>query len=641
MNQKFIFTLVILLSLTSFSVNAQERDIANGTKQFNRYAFVDSQKIFLKVAEAGYESAELFSKLGDAFYYNADYTEAEMWYQKLVEKYPADVTPDQYFRYAQTLRAIKEYDKSLEMIKRYKELMSTEGTDYYNGTTAEVRTGYVNGTYEIQRLNVNTVGYSDFAPSFYGEQLMFASTRDTGTMSTRIHKWNNQPFLDLYTGSIEDDGQVKSASKLKGPVNTEFHESTATFSADGNTMYFTRNNFTKNQYKSDSKRTNKLKLYKSVKGSDGQYGVATELPFNSDSFSTAHPALSPDGKTLYFASDRDGSFGESDIWKVEITDAGGYGTPENLGASVNTPGRETFPFVDKNGKLYFSTDGRGGLGGLDIYSYDSEKNEITNIGEPINSPKDDFTFIYDTESETGYFASNRANDPLDDDIYGFVRTACDSKVNILVVDKATGKPLNNSLIGVRNLENELIVSGETEEPNASYLFENPNCDTDYFVRAEKEGYSTAEKLINVPIESSDVTVVMELEQSITTIPPDFDLGKLINPIYFDFDKSNIRPDAAVELAKIIEVLKEYPMLRIDVRSHTDSRGVDAYNLALSERRNKSTINYIIEKGGIAKERLTGRGYGETQLLNKCSNGVKCSEEDHQLNRRSEFIVQDY
>lgn len=640
MNHKLLYTLIIILTF-SFTGNSQEREIASGTKQFNKYAFVDSQKIFLKVAEAGYESSELFSKLGDAFYYNADYSEAQTWYDKLVEKYPSEVTPDQYFRYAQALRANKEYDKSVEMISRYKDMMNTEDANYYNGSSAEVRTGYVNGTYEIEKLNVNSVGYSDFAPSFYGEQILFASTRDTGSMSTRIHKWNNQPFLDLYSANVENDGQVRQATKLKGSVNTEFHESTAVLSADGNTLYFTRNNFTKDQYRSDSKRTNKLKLYKSIRDKNGEFGVASELPFNSDSFSTAHPALSPDGKVLYFASDRDGTFGESDIWKVTVDESGNYSSPENLGTSVNTPGRETFPFVDNNGKLYFSTDGRGGLGGLDVYSFDSEKNEITNLGEPINSTSDDFTFIYNTESETGYFASNRANDPLDDDIYQFIRTACESRVTILVVDKATGEPLNKSLVGVRDLDNELLVSGETKSPNASYLFENPSCDADYFVRAEKEGYSTAEKLINVPKESSDVTVVIELEQAITTIPPDFDLGKLINPIYFDFDKSNIRSDAAVELAKIIEVLKEYPELRIDVRSHTDSRGVDAYNLSLSERRNQSTINYIIEKGGIAKERLSGRGYGETELLNKCSNGVKCSEEDHQLNRRSEFIVQDY
>ncbi|MEC8683014.1 MAG: OmpA family protein, partial [Bacteroidota bacterium] len=177
--------------------------------------------------------------------------------------------------------------------------------------------------------------------------------------------------------------------------------------------------------------------------------------------------------------------------------------------------------------------------------------------------------------------------------------------------------------------------------DATFTYNDPECDKEYFIRGEMEGYLTDEKLVKIPSSSSEVSVVLELEPSITQIPPDFDLGKLINPIYFDFDKSYIRPDAAVELAKVIEILKEYPELRIDVRSHTDSRGNDAYNLALSERRNKSTIDYIVEEGGISRERLTGRGYGETQLLNECSNGVQCTEEQHQLNRRSEFIVQDY
>lgn len=640
MNLKYYIIVLLAFMLSASQADAQEREVAKGNKKFNQYAFVDSQKIYLKVAESGYESADLFSKLGDSFYYNADYSDAVTWYSKLVEKFAESVTPDQYFRYAQALRAVENYSESDEMIARYQELMDASGEAYYDpNTITKIRSERQNFT--INKLNVNATGYSDFAPAFYGEQLLFASTRDTGTFTTRIHKWNNQPFLDLYVGDIDDNAQVNSAEKLKGSINTEFHESTAILSPDGNTLYFTRNNFTAEQYRSDSNKTNKLKLYKATKGAGGSFGNVVELPFNDNNFSTAHPALSPDGMILYFASDRPGTSGESDLWKVAINEDESYGDVENLGAAINTPGRETFPFIDKNGKLYFSTDGRGGLGGLDVYTYDFEKNELSNIGEPINSIKDDFTFVYDTDSGKGFFASNRANNPLDDDIYSFIRKACESILTVNVIDKETKEPLNGALVGIRDLENELLVSGEAEAPDATFIFEDPECGEDYFARAEMEGYTTAEKMVEIPEESSDVNVTIELEKAITAIPPDFDLGKLINPIYFDFDKSNIRPDAAVELAKIIEILKEYPELRIDVRSHTDSRGNDAYNLALSERRNKSTIEYIINEGGIAADRLTGRGYGETQLLNECSNGVKCSEEAHQLNRRSEFIVQDY
>jgi len=640
MFKKLQLSIVVLVCFSTF-VYAQERDLSKGTKKFNQYAFVDSQKIFLRVAEAGYESADLFGKLADSYYYNADYDDAAKWYAKLVEKYPQEVTPNQYFRYAQTLRATEDYDASDAMIKKYEELAQAEGDGYDNAVSInEIKSGNAFGTFEIERLSANSVGYSDFAPAYFGEKLLFSSTRDTGTLTTRIHSWNNQPFLDLYIGDITDQGQVNGVSKFKGSVNTEFHESTASLSPDGNTLYFTRNNFTNEVYRADKKNTNKLKLYKATRTGDGSFGDVQELPFNSDSFSTAHPAVSADGKTLYFSSDREGTYGESDLWKVEITE-NGYGTVENLGADINTPGRDTFPFVDADDKLYFSTDGRGGLGGLDVYVYDSEKNSITNLGEPVNSPKDDFTFIYDTESSTGYFASNRSNDPLDDDIYTFTRAACESTLIVQVIDKNTREPLNGAQVGIRNIDNELIIAGVAEAPDAKFNYENPDCGADYFARAEMEGYATAEKNVTIPEKSSEVVLVIELEPSIIDIPPDFDLAKLINPIYFDFDKSYIRPDAAVELAKIIEIMKEYPQLRIDVRSHTDSRGNDAYNMALSERRNKSTIDYIVEKGGISRDRLTGRGYGESQLLNECSNGVSCTEEQHQLNRRSEFLVQDY
>ena len=261
-----------------------------------------------------------------------------------------------------------------------------------------------------------------------------------------------------------------------------------------------------------------------------------------------------------------------------------------------------------------------------------------NVGEPINSEKDDFSFIINEDSNTGFFASNRANDPLDDDIYGFVKTGCESIVTVNVIDKTTQEPLVGAMVGIRNIDNELLESGEAVAPDATYVFDEPDCGSDYFARAEMEGYNTAEKHFMVPETSSNLTVTIELEPTITEIPPGFDIGKLLNPILFDFDKSNIRPDAAVELAKVIEVMKEYPSLKIDVRSHTDSRGSDSYNMALSQRRNDSTIKYIIEKGGISPDRLTGRGYGETQLVNECSNGVDCSAAQHQLNRRSEFIV---
>jgi len=402
MKQLLQVILLLAIAFSFDSVYAQEREIAKGNKKFDQYAFVDSQKIYLRVAEEGYESADLFSKLGDSFYYNADYKEAVTWYTKLVEKYPEEVTPYQYFRYAQALRAEEQYDKSTEMIALYQEAVSSSDDLYSSQSISEIENG--SATFEIEKLKVNAAKFSDFAPSFYGEQLLFASTRDTGTFTKRIHKWNDQPFLDLYVGDIDKNNQVATASKLPGSVNTEFHESTALLSTDGNTLYFTRNNFTNDTYKADSNNTNRLKLYKAQRNGDG-FNNVEELPFNDNGFSTAHPALSVDGKTLYFASDRPGTYGESDLWKIALNEDGTFGEVENLGDKINTPGRETFPFISKEGKLYFSTDGRAGLGGLDVYVYDFEDESLENIGAPVNSVKDDFTFIINSETGRGFFCN--------------------------------------------------------------------------------------------------------------------------------------------------------------------------------------------------------------------------------------------
>lgn len=627
---------LLLLSLAFFSAEAQERDMQKANKKFQQYAFVDSQQLYLKVANEGYESADLFGKLGDAFYFNADYAEAAQWYAKLVEKFPSETTPDQLFRYAQALRAEENYDLSKKYLTQYNERVA-DGEVYDSTVVAEARKGYMRGTYTVEKAGINSKGYSDFSPAYYGEKLLFASTRDTGTYTTRVHKWNEQPFLDFYTADL-NDGKASNPQKLQGKINTPYHESSAVLSADGSTLYFTRNNYTKEQYKESKSGTNKLKIYQSKKDADGKWSEAEEVSFDSDDYTVAHPALSPDGKTMYFASDMPGSLGQSDLWKVAINDDGSFGIPQNLGSKVNTPGRENFPYVSANGNIYFSTDGRPGLGGLDVYVIDAQTNTMYNVGEPINSEKDDFSFIINEEDNTGFFATNRSNDPLDDDIYGFIKTGCESIVNITVIDKVSKEPLPGATVGIRDINNDLVESGEAVAPDALYVFDDPDCGSDYFARAEMEGYNTAEKHFMVPDTSTELNVTIELEPSVTEIPPGFDIGKLLNPILFDFDKSNIRPDAAVELAKVIEVLKEYPTLKIDVRSHTDSRGSDSYNLALSQRRNDSTIKYIIEKGGISPDRVTGRGYGETQLVNECSNGVDCSAAQHQLNRRSEFIV---
>ena len=630
---------LVLIFLPFLSASAQEKELARANKKFDQYAFIDSQKLYLRVVENGYESAELLRKLGDAYYYNAKYTDAAKWYGELIKKYAQELTPEDYFRYSQALRAEKRYDEADEMLSRYNDNLSAEKIELSNTKISDTRKPYLPGKFDIKKLSINSTGYSDFAPAYYGEKILFSSSRDTGTFTKRVHKWNDQPFLDLYEFNPKVNSDSSGISKLAGAVNTPYHESSAVLSNDGLSLYFTRNNFTDGDYKKDDKGTNKLKLYVSKRGSDGKWDQAEELPFNSDEYSVAHPALSPDNQTLYFASDMQGTYGESDIWKVGINENGSYGTPENLGNPINTPGRENFPFVTKSGQLYFCSDGHQGLGGLDVYVVEDGENEnVINVGEPINSPKDDFTFIYSETDKTGYFASNRGNDPLDDDIYSFTKEECPVNILATVVDADTKEPITEATISVRNGKNEIIVQEDITDPDGSFNFVQPELGKEYFIRAEADEYSTDEKLVRLESEfCGEKKVILELERSNPPVP--CDIAELLNPILFDFDRWNIRDDAALELTKVVEIMNQFPELRIDIRSHTDSRGNDDYNLSLSEKRNQATIKFIV-RAGIANSRVTGRGYGETQLcLTKCSNGVDCTEDEHQANRRSEFIVE--
>jgi len=365
-----------------------------------------------------------------------------------------------------------------------------------------------------------------------------------------------------------------------------------------------------------------------------------ELPFNNASYSVAHPALSSDEKRLYFSSDMPGTIGQSDLWYVDILGDNSYGKPVNLGLGINTEARENFPFISSNNVLYFSTDGRAGLGGLDIYFTQLNEQglptEIKTLGAPINSGKDDFAFIINEEKNLGFLSSNRNGDSgsVGDDIYR-VNRICEITISGIVTDENTGALLPGSFVVVLDQDNN-PVNSMTVNRDAKYSF-NLDCDKQYTIRATKDLYEPTEKIVSTPKESSSINLPLELKPSDPCPPNDLGCRLSLQPIYFDFDRYNIRPDAAIELAKILAALREYPELIIHIESHTDSRGSDSYNELLSERRAQSTLEWLISKG-ITRNRLTAKGYGEGRLINECSNGVECTEEAHQLNRRSMFII---
>lgn len=645
----FIFAFICSGSLfaqdTTAVVKKENRLVTKANENYDQYSFSPAIDIYKRVLEKGYVSADLLKKLGNSYYFNADYKEAAQTYKRLVNSYESEAGPEHFFRYAQTLKSLGDYEGSKEIMSKFVALTSTDNRavvyEEEKDFLEEIKRN--SGRYDVDPFEFNTT-YSEFAPAFYRDGLIFSSDRDTGNMARYRHTWNSKDFLDLYkinTDSVSENRVVK----VNEEINTRLHESTSVSTKDGNTLYFTRNNTLEGKAKKDEEGVIRLKIY-SASLVNGIWTNIQELPFNSDAHSVAHPALSADEKTLYFASDMEGSLGQSDIFMVAINDDGSYGTPTNLGSNVNTESRETFPFISSNDDIiYFSSDGHSGLGGLDVFATKINDKKfdgtVANVGEPVNSTMDDFTFIINEDSRKGYFASNRASGKGADDIYSFLETIplvldCEQQVSGTIRDKITNEVLVGATVKVINEDNEEIMTTITDEQGAYSL--NLDCTEGNFVRASMEGYVTSEEFL-ARSDGKPKMIDFYLERDTVTAGFGDDLAKLLqlSTIYFDFDKYNIRQDSEVEVEKVIAAMEKYPSLKIKVNSHTDSRGKDAYNLWLSQKRAESTVNYMIEKG-IAKERLEMEGFGETKLVNQCSNGSKCSKVEHELNRRSEFII---
>jgi len=633
-----IFLMVFCANITF----AQKTQLMKAEKAYEQYAYIDAQEIYLKVVADGYRSAEIFKKLGNTYYFNADYKNASTWYQELIKDFPSETEPVYYFRAAQSLKSEGNYKRSDELMDQFAAVGGLtqviqnykDNQDYLSNIQSK------SDKYVVEKAEINTSN-SDFGPAFYLNNLVFASAMDTVVDGKpRLHEWNNQPFLNLYMAEMSEEGKLFNVEKLGGDITTKFHESSPVFTKDGRTVYFTRNNFIDGKKGKDKDKNIRLKVYKAIKLGEKVWTNVEELPFNNASYSVAHPALSSDEKRLYFSSDMPGTIGQSDLWYVDILGDNSYGKPVNLGLGINTEARENFPFISSNNVLYFSTDGRAGLGGLDIYFTQLNEQglptEIKTLGAPINSGKDDFAFIINEEKNLGFLSSNRngASGSVGDDIYR-VNRICEITISGIVTDENTGALLPGSFVVVLDQDNN-PVNSMTVNRDAKYSF-NLDCDKQYTIRATKDLYEPTEKIVSTPKESSSINLPLELKPSDPCPPNDLGCRLSLQPIYFDFDRYNIRPDAAIELAKILAALREYPELIIHIESHTDSRGSDSYNELLSERRAQSTLEWLISKG-ITRNRLTAKGYGEGRLINECSNGVECTEEAHQLNRRSMFII---
>ena len=651
MKKTLIYLVVTCIACVNMYAQPGKNKVAKADKAFEKFAYVDAIKTYERVFAKGYKSQDMLQKLGDAYYFKADLENAAKWYTELFAL-TQDVTPEYYYRYSQSLKAIKDYKKADEMLVKFNQ---KSGNDL-RAKLAASQKDYLavikknSGRYTLENAGINSE-YSDYGSAFYNNKVIFASARDTGSLSSRRHGWTGESFTNLYGADMASEGALSGEERFGKKLNSKFHESTPVFTKDNKTVYFTRNDFLNGKKGKDAQKSTLLKLYKATLEGDAWMDVV-ELPFNSSQYSVAHPALSVDEKTLYFASNMPGTLGQSDLFKVSINSDGSYGTPENLGPNINTEGRETFPFISQENELYFASDGHPGLGGLDLFVSKADKNDklfkdVLNVGEPLNSSKDDFGFLIDTKTKIGYVTSNRDGGQGSDDIYRFKETkkieyACEQQLQGVVTDEATGAIIANAKVTLSD-ENYKVIKTLQSDAEGKFDFGVVACDTKFYIKTEKEKYNTKETPTITGKETGKtfVPIALELTQKPITIGGNVADVFKIKMIYFDLDKSFIREDAALELSKILDVLEQNPTMELDIRSHTDCRQTAAYNAALSDRRAKSTMAWLISKG-IAKSRLTAKGYGESQLVNNCgcepTNESSCSEEQHQANRRSEFII---
>ncbi|RDY60170.1 OmpA family protein [Flagellimonas nanhaiensis] len=638
-----IIAFVLLLSCTlSAQLQYNDADV-----NFENMMYVRAARQYESMVRKGDKSKHVLQRLGDSYFYNTNMKNAAKWYAVLFSKYENVLDPEYIFRYVHALQGTGDYVLSKAIMKIYKQKLEKSGfTVEQLKDNDEKMDELLNRQpqFYVSNLSINT-SVSDFGTTYYKDKIVFSSSRDSLKLETRVYEWNRQPYLDFFVADANDLGfDLDNVVSFSSILNTRYHEAGATFSPEGDVMYFTRNNFTNQNLGRDKDGVNHLKIYTSEL-KNGKWTEATEVSFNSENYSVGQPAMSPDGSKLYFVSDMPSSLGGTDIYVVDVDDSGNFSTPRNLGPAINTSAREMFPFVTEE-KLYFASDGHLGFGGLDVFESEFGNDGFglpNNLGKPLNSNKDDFAYIVNESTQRGYFSSNRAGGKGDDDIYSFRRMeeTCEQTVKGSIVRTANAQPIVNVEVALCAEDGTPLANTVTDPYGAFHFDMTLDCESNYVIKTKKEGFKSGQGNLETSKEKdleNNVALEMTKELNKLIVQEDGVLKIKIDNIYFDVNKSEIRPDAAQELNKIVEVMKEYPNMVIKIEAHTDSRGSDRYNETLSDKRAKATGNYIVSQG-IEDNRIESAiGYGEKQLLNQCANGVKCSQEEHNLNRRSEFII---
>lgn len=604
---------------------AQNKSTEKADKLFKKLQFVDAIEAYNKLVEKGEGDTYVYGQLAEANFNIYNTAEAERWYAKAIVN---NEDPEMVYNYAQMLKANGKYDESNAQMQKFASLKPRDDrakafkadSDYLPKLLA-AKPGY-----ELESLGFNSE-FSEFGGTVENNMLYFSSARNT---SRKTYGWKEEPFLDVYRVALGADNEGAEAEKVKS-INTKYHEGLVTFSPDGNTMYFSRESFYDGVYEKlegDNKtKISVIHLFMATKDGDN-WKKETAIPFNADSYSVKNPSLSKDGSTLYFASDMPNGYGKFDLYKVAVNSDGTFGEPENLGDKINTEGQEMFPYISESNTLYFSSTGQLGMGGLDVFEFKDGK--INNLKAPINSSADDLAFTINEETGEGYVSSNREGGKGGDDIYKIMRIKpCYTDVIATVVDEDTDKALANAMVEIKDTDGKVVLLEKTDA-NGQITYKT-GCETVLSFTTRLPDYESSMLTYTAPkAETDDLKIMLK--------PIDKIIVKdevVLNPILFDFDKSNITKQGAFELDKLVAVMTKYPEMVIYAKSHTDYLGSDKYNMQLSERRAQSTVQYVISKG-IDASRITGKGFGETEPRVDC--GTKCTDEERQMNRRSEFKI---
>ncbi|MES2652870.1 MAG: OmpA family protein [Bacteroidota bacterium] len=651
MNKKYIIFIALIIFNASFNiVSAQEQSglRERAKKHYNQYEYFQAAQLFQKLADVKKPFLNDLELLADCYLKMKNYELAENWYSRVVNL-PKSKT-ENLVKYGEVLKSNLKYNEAKQVFLQYVKLSGDQSRVAVEIAGCDSSLAWIaNPTlHQIKNQTLINTNRSEFSVFPYQNKVFFTAEPDTALFKSIFGRTGN-PYLRIYTADQSRNELSKPAIDLSDFNTGKYHIGPLSINADGSVLYITRTTAGKvlelNEVDRVKYQTNNLELYIFKKNKDKW----EELPFvynNVQKYSIGHASLSSDHKVLYFVSNMPGGFGGTDIWFCELQADGGWGKPQNAGAQVNTVKDEMFPYASSEGSFYFSSNGWPGMGGLDVFTAKGNKqnwSKVSNLKYPVNSSTDDFGFILfpsDDDTLNGYLSSNRKAGKGGDDIYSFTFKKPDTKIILavkgIVLDRKTGKVISGANVSLYSNTNQSPIASKNAESDGTFLLELTK-ESDYSLIAKKAKFDTDTKSISTKgIKKSD-TLVVDLK--LGTL---FEIGKVftLKNINYDFDKDNIRLDAAKILDGLVDVMRDNPSLEIELGSHTDSRGADKYNLSLSQRRAQSVVNYLVSKG-ISRMRMVAKGYGETQLLNACEDGIKCTDEQHQENRRTVFKVLRY